>query len=322
MFEARAPSRRGVELDIFVDMSNRNVGDVAQDAGDQATNVAGDVDSALDQAGDADASEAHQAGRKVQQNPVYQGFVTVGLIAYGIVHLLIAWIALQIAWGSSGGQQASNTGALQELAEKPFGNIALMVCAVGLFMLVIWQGIEAAIGHTHRDGKERLGKRLGSVGKAITYAVIGFTAAKVAFGGGGGEQKQESLVGTVLQMPAGAVLIVIAGVAILAVGIAQIVTGVRRTFCEDLDGSVPDWASYLGVAGYASKGVAVGIVGFLFGWAAITVNPEAAGDTNSALRSIVEQPFGPYLLTLMAAGIACFGLFCFVWAFNARHEKA
>lgn len=299
--------------------------DAAGKAASEARDTADDVDRALDKAGDADATEAHEAGRHVQQNPVYRGFVTVGLIAYGIVHLLIAWIAVQIAWGGQGSQQnASNTGALQNLASKPFGNVIVAVCAVGLFMLVLWQLIEAAIGHTHVEGKKRLVKRLASVGKAVTYAVIGVTATKVALGagGGGGEQQQESLVGSVMQNPAGRVLIAVIGIAVIAVGVSQIVKGVRRSFTEDLDGGVSDAATALGVAGYCAKGVAVGVVGLLFLWSAIAFNPEAAGDTNSALRSIVEQPFGPWLLTLVAVGIACFGLFSFVWAFNAKHEKA
>lgn len=294
-----------------------------KDMTDHGKDAVDTVDDKLDEAGDADSPDAEEAGRKVQQNPVYQAFVTVGLIAYGIVHLLIAWISLQIAWGGSN-QQASNTGALQELAEKPGGNIILAVCAVGLFMLVVWQLIEAAIGHTHVEGKKRLVKRLASVGKAVTYGVIGFTAAKVALGagGGGGEQKQQSLIGAVMQNPAGRVLIVVVGLVVIAVGVGSIVKGVRRSFTEDLDGSVPHWAKVLGTIGYIAKGLAVVIVGFLFGWAAITFQPEAAGNTNSALRSLVDKPFGPYLLTAMAAGIAAFGLFSFVWAFNAKHEKA
>ncbi|GAA1715109.1 DUF1206 domain-containing protein [Propioniferax innocua] len=284
-----------------------------------------DVEGALDDAGDADSADAHAAGRIVQQNPVYQTFVCVGLIAFGVMHLLIGWIALQIAWGGQGSdQQASGTGALQELAQKPGGKIALMVCAVGLFVLVLWQLIEAAIGHTHVTGKQRLGRRLGSLSKVVTYAVIGSAAARIAFGGGGGggESQQESLVAQIMQNPAGRVLIGVIGLVVIVVGVFGIVKGVRRTFTEDLDGGVPDWAKTMGTLGYCAKGIAVGIVGFLFVWSAITFNAQAAGNTDSALRAIVQQPFGPYLLTAMAAGMAAFGLFSFVWAFNARHEKA
>jgi Domain of Unknown Function (DUF1206) len=40
-------------------------------------------------------------------------------VAYGVVHLLIAWIALLVAVAWSGtSEQASQQGALQELAEN------------------------------------------------------------------------------------------------------------------------------------------------------------------------------------------------------------
>lgn len=282
------------------------------------------VEHALDQAGQSDSDAAQRAGDKVDQSRTYRAFVTVGLLAYGFVHLLIAWIALQIAWGGKdSGDSASNSGALQELATKPGGAILLTICAVGLFVLVLWQLIEAAVGHNHLQGRTRLTKRLGSAGRAIIYGVIGFTAAKAVTGSaGGGEQHQQGLVAQVMQNPAGRVLIGAIGIGVLAGGIFQIVKGVKQKFTEDLDGAVPDWAKALGTVGYCAKGVAIGIVGILFCWAAISFDPKAAGTTNSALRTLKQQPFGPYLLTLVALGIAAFGLFSFVWAFNARHEAA
>ena len=41
-------------------------------------------------------------------------------MAYGVVHLLIAWLALQLAFGDHS-ENASSQGALRELASQPFG---------------------------------------------------------------------------------------------------------------------------------------------------------------------------------------------------------
>ena len=49
----------------------------------------------------------------------------VGLIAYGIVHLLLAWLALQLAWFGSSGQSADQSGAMGTLARQPFGKPVL-----------------------------------------------------------------------------------------------------------------------------------------------------------------------------------------------------
>lgn len=74
----------------------------------------------------------------------------------------------------------------------------------------------------------------------------------------------------------------------------------------------------LGQVGYISKGVAMAVVGGLFGWAALTYDPSKAGGLDDALRTINSAPLGSVLLTVVALGLACFGVFCFFWA---RHPK-
>ena len=60
------------------------------------------------------------------------------------------------------------------------------------------------------------------------------------------------------------------------------------------------------------------MVGVLFGWAAIDYDPQKAGGLDTALHTIKNQPYGPVLLTVLAIGIAAFGLYCFSWSRNAR----
>ena len=68
----------------------------------------------------------------------------------------------------------------------------------------------------------------------------------------------------------------------------------------------------LGVAGYSAKGVAYAIAGILFVVAAVNYDPEKARGLDAALNTLRDQPYGPILLTLVALGIAAFGVFCFV----------
>ncbi|WP_392508639.1 DUF1206 domain-containing protein [Naumannella halotolerans] len=301
-------------------MAHNSTGSGAVEAGKQKARQGKDV---ADRAADNAAEHGEKAGEAVQQSKSYQLLVTLGLICYGVVHLLMAWIAIQLAWGLGGGD-ASTTGALQQLAGQPFGNVMLIVVAVGLFALTVWQLIEAVIGHSHVPTPKRYGKRIASLGKAVVYAALGFSAARIAAGGGQGDSNssQESATAQLLAMPFGRALVVIAGLVILAIAVSQIVKGVRQKFTEDLAGGASRTAIRLGTAGYVAKGIALLIVGALFGFAGLSADPEQAGGTDQALRMILEQPFGPYLLTLLALGLICFGLFCFVWSRNAKHEKA
>jgi hypothetical protein len=254
-----------------------------------------------------------RTAQKAQNSRLYAVAITVGLIAYGVVHLLIAWISLQLAWGKSS-KETDQQGALQELASKPFGSVLLWIVAVGLLALVIWKVLELAYGHLDTE------KKVSSIGRGVVYLALSISAAKVAMGTGKSSSSQSSgLTAKLMQNGAGRVLVVIVGLVIIGVGVRQIYKAVTKKFTEDLTGGVSESTILLGRIGYAAKGIAFLIVGGLFAYAAIDYDPKKAGGLDVALRTIKDQPFGSVLLTLMALGIACFGVYCFVWSRNAKH---
>ncbi|GAB2653351.1 DUF1206 domain-containing protein [Kribbella swartbergensis] len=251
--------------------------------------------------------------QEAQQSHTYEAAITVGLIAYGVVHLLIAWVALQLALGNSS-QEASQQGALEELAGKPLGGVLLWAIAIGLFALVIWQGLHLLYGHL------KTSKKLSSVGRGLVYVALGVLAIKVAIGSGGSSTGQQRTISArLMEHGPGRALIVGVGVAIVAIGGYHIYKAITAKFMEDLIGGVAEVTVLLGRIGYAAKGVAFIVVGGLFGWAAIDYDPQKAGGLDTALHTIKEQPFGSVLLTVLAVGIAAFGVYAFAWSRNARH---
>ena len=248
----------------------------------------------------------------------YHALVGVGLVSYGLVHLVLAWIALQVAFTGNG--DASNQGALRQLTQQPLGVTLLWAMAVGLLILAVWQVVEATVGR--RAGQKSahgVRRRLSSAGRALVYLVLGLSAARIASGSGSSGQNEETLSARLLSVPFGRILVVAVGVAVLAVGIAEIVKGVKRKFTDDLSGAVGQGALRLGTFGYCAKGVALAIIGLLFGWAAWTYDPQKAGGMDAALATLRAQPFGIVLLSVMALGIASFGLYCFYWARLAKY---
>ena len=253
-----------------------------------------------------------RTAQEVRYSQSYGVAITVGLIAFGVVHLLVAWIALQLAWGQSS-QEASQQGALEELAGKPLGGVMLWIVAIGLLALVVWRAVDLAYGDLDLE------KTVSSVGRGIVYLVLAISAAKVAIGTGGSSSgQQKTLSARLMEHGPGRVLIVAIGLGIVAVGVRQLYKAVTKKFTEDLAGGVSDKTVMLGRIGYAAKGVAFVIAGILFGWAAIDYDPQKAGGLDTALRTVKEQPFGSVLLTVLALGIAAFGLYALVWSRNAR----
>jgi hypothetical protein len=247
----------------------------------------------------------------------YHALVGVGLLSYGLVHLVLAWIALQVAFTGNG--DASKQGALRELTQQPLGVTLLWAMAVGLLVLAVWQLIEAFVGRAGQKSAHAVRRRLSSAGRALVYLVVGVSAARIASGAGSSGQNEETVSARLLSFPFGRILVAAVGVAVLSVGIAEIVKGVRRKFTDDLSGPVGEGALRLGTFGYCAKGVALAIIGLLFGWAAWAYDPEKAGGMDAALATLRAQPFGVVLLSVMALGIASFGLYCFYWARHAKY---
>ena len=263
--------------------------------------------------------------RQAERSTPIAGLGRIGMLCYGAVHVLVAFLALRIATVGSA-QRADQSGALQEIASTSLGGVLLWVLAIGLFAFAVWQLLLAAAGYTWRAKKRtRVFKRLGAVVRAVVSISIGVLAIKLATGNGGGDsgQKQKTFAARLLELPAGRFLVGLAALIVIGFGVAAIATGVRRSFMKDLNtaelpAGTQQWVRRLGLIGYIAKGVAIGIVGLLLGIAAVRSNPGQAGGLDAALRTLAGQPFGPILLIAVAIGLAAFGVYCFAAARSHR----
>lgn len=265
------------------------------------------------------ADKADQAADKVQAPPWYRRMVRVGLVAYGLVHLLIAWLALQLAFGGKN-EELSKSGALQELAQAPMGGTLLWAVAAGLIIICLWQVIMAATGRDEFDGWKKVRKRLSSAGRAVVYGTLGFQAAKVAMGSGSGSSgdSEQGITATIMSWPVGWFLVVLVGLGIVAVGVAHIVKGMRDKFEEDLSANPGSTGIWAGRIGYPAKGIATGLIGMLFCIAGFQADSSEAGGMDQALSQLIQWPGGPWILTAMALGFAAYAVFCFFWS---KHPK-
>jgi hypothetical protein len=268
-------------------------------------------------AGDVSA-RVHDLGRKADDSTTLDHGVRVGIIAYGIMHLLIAWVAIQLAFGDRSGS-ADSDGALSQMAQTPLGHVLLYVVAGGFAALVLWQLTEMVAGHREEEGAKRLGKRFVSAAKAGLYAFFGWSALKIAVGGGSDGDQTDTITAELMTMPGGQLLVAVAGLTVLGVGLALIYRGLSETFMDKLQakgqfGKTGKAFVAFGKAGHVSKGLALMAVAGLFLWAAWTHDPDKSGGLDQALHKVLQQPYGAAMLVALAVGIACYGLFAFAWA--------
>jgi hypothetical protein len=243
----------------------------------------------------------------------------VGLAAYGLVHLLVGGIAVQIA--VSGGGQADQQGALSTIAGEPFGVVVIVVIVLGLLAFGIWQGLAAVAGYRWTSGWDRTQKRIGSGARALAVLGVAVLGVKLLVTGSSGSSTGGSQQATadVLALPGGRVVIGVVALVVAVAAVATAWTGVRRDFLEELDRSrLPSWARDavvpLGVAGHALRAIAFAVIAVLFALAAVTADPRRAGGLDAALKTLAGQPFGVFLLLAVALGFLAFGLYLFAEA--------
>jgi hypothetical protein len=266
---------------------------------------------------------AVRLARQAHNSKPLEVVTRTGFLGYGVFHLTVAWLALQLALGHPAGE-SDQAGAFRFLAGQPFGRVLLLVIIVGLIAMAVWQLLLAAVGHRDEKGGRRTAERLASLGRTIIYSALAWTAGKVVAGARpSSASQQEHVTAGVLAHPAGRILVALAGVAVLALGFGLLVYGVRKLFERRLmiarmSRRIRKTTVRLGQLGYAAKGFAFGVVGLLITGAAVDGDASRSRGLDAALRELVGKPYGVVLLALIAAGFAAFGVYCF---FQSKYRK-
>jgi hypothetical protein len=271
------------------------------------------------------AWSAETTAREAARSKPIRLLSRVGLVAYGLVHVLVAFLAIRVAIGDPASEKSDKGGALQTLADQPGGELMLWLIAVGLAALTIWKVAEVIWGHRAVLGRlRRWVRRATSVGEAAVFGFLAVSAAVVAARGGStGGGDEQALTARVLAMPFGFLLVGAVGVGVVCVSAFLVYRGWKRKFTRNLDftGVSPTamrTAIRLGQFGHAGLGVAYGTVGVLVVVAAATNDPARPVGLDAALKTLADQPYGKLLLAVVAAGLACFGLYCVL---DARYRE-
>lgn len=262
--------------------------------------------------------DVKQVAREAGDHPALEGAARVGYAVSGLMHLLIAWIGLQVAWSATS-RAADQSGALQTLAGNGLGKVALWIAVGGFLGLALWQVTEA-VGGYHGMGTRKWGERAKALAKAVVYLVLSWTSLQFAQGQvtKSGKQQTMDFTAQLMQRSGGRTLVMLVGVVVVGVGVYHVVKGAKKKFLRDLVGHPGRVATRAGVFGYCAKGVALGVVGALFVVAGAQHAPAKATGLDGALHTLRNEPFGTALLTVVAVGFAAYGLYSFARARYAR----
>ena len=267
------------------------------------------------------AQSAGRAARNAGNNPHLKTLARVGYAVNGLLHALIGGIAISLAVGSGAGS-ADQSGALGQVAKSPGGIFVIWTIVVGLVALGLFQVLQAFLVPDQESQKKVWASRLKEAGKGVAYLFVAGTALTVALqGSANSSQSTSSASASVLALPGGPVLLMLAGLVVVAIGGYFVYKGVAKKFTEDLtvpSGTIGKATVGLGVFGYVAKGIAIGVVGILVIVAGFTVDPSQSTGLDGALHSLAALPFGVVILVLVGAGLIAYGVYCL---FRARFAR-
>ncbi|OBA58944.1 hypothetical protein A5647_19340 [Mycobacterium sp. 1100029.7] len=253
---------------------------------------------------------------RLAQNELFERLARAGFVVSGLLHLVVGYLAIRIAFGEGG--TADQTGALATLASKPGGPVALWFAAAALLVLGLWRLVETALG---RSSDQRDGTSSGALDRAkafalaVVYVALAYSAFGFARGAGKSAGQQNSTISArLMQSTAGTVVLVVCGVIVVAVGGYHVYKGASRNFLDDLKGKSGNMVRRLGIVGYIAKGLVIAAAGVLVIVAALLSQPEKATGLDAALKTLGAQPYGRVLLIVAGLGIVTYGLYSFAMA--------
>lgn len=251
-----------------------------------------------------------------EASPWVLRFGRIGFAAIGIVYLLVGFLAAYAAISST--RAGGTRDALREISHLPFGQVLLVTIAVGLVCHALWRLTQALLD-TDRKGSDAKGyaARAGFALIALLYFGMALAVAKIFLGGSGGGAEgfwARSWTGWILAQPFGALLISAFGAGVFAAGVFFFYQALSAEFRETLllskmSARQERWGTRCGRFGFAARGVVFCIMGVFLMFSAWYSDPGVTRDFGGALRIVERQPYGAWLLALVAGGLFSYGLF-------------
>ncbi len=263
-------------------------------------------------------------GRRAGQSPWVERLGRLGLVAKGVLYAVVGILAVRVALGGRE-ESPDREGALQAIAQQPFGKVLLAALALGLAGYALWQ---LARGLLDREGEgedpKGLAKRTSALARGVWYGALAvLTAERIVSGGSGGGSKEQQTTAGVFDLPLGRYLVYAAGFAFLGVAAFN---GYRAVTCKfekklktaEMNDAEEAAATGVGVLGHLARAVVFTLIGLFLLRAAWEFDPKEARGLDGALMELSQQSYGGLLLGAVAVGLLAYALFCFV---EARYRR-
>jgi len=254
--------------------------------------------------------KAVRATRNAANSKHAEALARLGLTARGGIYIIMGLLTLAVANGSR--KEVDQSGALREVAHKPFGTFLVLVLAVGFAGYALWRFSEALFGVT--GDPNSTSARVVSAIRGLAYAFLTATAIAVLRGSQpSGAKQQAGYAAEIMSHTGGRWAVGLVGAAFVAVGIYLAIEGLMRKFMRyfpegQLDAKVRSTIQTVGVIGNVARGAVFAGAGALVVLAAWKYDPAKAGGIDATVKLLKDHSL-TWLLLVAAAGLITFGCY-------------
>lgn len=248
----------------------------------------------------------------------------LGYAAKGIVYGIIGILAVMAAF-TAGGQTTGTEGALGFISAQPFGQFLLTLTAIGLFAYAIWRLVEAIKDPEHKGSDAKgIAKRIGYAISGFLYGALAIQAILIVVGSmsqseasSGGNDSKADWTAWVMQQPFGRWIIGLVGAIIVGVGFYRIYKAYKVKFrrklnLSELDAEKTTWAIRISRIGIAARGVVFALTGLFLLRASAQYDPNEVKGLDGILGTLAAQPYGKFLLGLVAIGLVAYAIYMLI----------
>lgn len=262
-------------------------------------------------------THVENTAKKAAYNPLMEALTRLGYSVRGLIYITMGILALNVALGK-GSAPVDQQGAIAAIGRQPAGMILLWVVLLGLVAYSMWGLVRALLDPLHKGSEPKgLLARGGYLVSAIGYAYLAYSTYGFISGAKSTAQKasnNQPFLAAIMSKPFGHWVIGLLGLAVIAVGVYQIIQGFNASFDKQfqtyaMTAREVRLATQMGRFGTAARGFVLALVGLLIGLAALNSNPGQPIGFDAALSTLLRQPFGVWLLAIVAVGLIAFGAY-------------
>jgi hypothetical protein len=238
----------------------------------------------------------------------------LGFVSKALVYAVVGGLALAAA-ARAGGRVTDTSGALRFILRQPYGQVLLIVLAVGLCGYSLWRVLDAYYDpDRHGRSVGGLFVRIGHAIRGSIYGALGIEAFRLANGLRGSSGREAQLwTARVMDLPFGEWLVGLAGIIVFGVGASEVICSLQAELDKSIDltripRGLRGAAINISRFGIGARGAIITVLGMFLIKAALEHDPSEVHGTRQSMLELANAVPGRWMLAAIGAGLIAYAI--------------